>query len=277
VKWRLGLDTYTLHRALTAKDEKLRMNLWWVLENLDKYGLSGAQIDPSHFPGDDDQTLKRLDKLVETKGYWFEFGMWRHHPVELEQRCRMTARFGGKAVRTFFCDQTTSVKEREKALAEGVDPMRKAGDIAARHNTLIAIENHGDYTGPELATFLDKVNHPRVGACLDTGNSLFRKEDPVECARVLAPYSYSMHLKDWDMTFDADGRSRWTERIFGQGQVPIKQVLRIVADAKPDVYVALETPVWDSGDESETVAREWRHFQNCTRAAKRLLTDLQLL
>jgi len=275
--WRLGLDTYTLHRALTAKNAKLRLNLWWLLEHLEDYGLSGAQIDPSHFPGDDEPTLRRLDALAAKKGYWFEFGMWRWHPVEIEQRCRLTARFGGQAVRTFFCDQITSPEEREKAMVEAESPMREAGDIAAKYGVDIAIENHGDYTGPELAAFLDRVNHPRVGACLDTGNSLFRKEDPIQCARTLAPYTRSMHLKDWTMAFTPDGHSRWTETVLGKGEVPLKQVLEIVAAVRPDLYVALEAPVWPSKDEAETVSREWKHFVACARAANRLLADLCLV
>ena len=276
-RWRFGLDTYTLHRALTAKDPKLRLNLWWLLEHLEDYGLTGAQIDPSHFPGDDEHTLQRLDALVAKKDTWFEFGMWRWHPVEIEQRCRLTARFGGKAVRTFFCDQTTSVTEREKAMVDARGPMREAGDIAERYGVNIAIENHGDYTGSELAAFLDRVDHPRVGACLDTGNSLFRQKDPIQCARVLAPYAFSMHLKDWTMAFGPDGRSRWTEKVLGEGEVPLTQVLAIVAAAQPDLNVVLETPVWPGEDEAETIQREWNHFLACTKAGKRLLSELQLI
>lgn len=270
----LGLDTYTLHRSLTAKDPRNKRDLWWVLDQLDSHGLEGVQIDPSHFPGDDEATLGRLASVVRPRGHYLEFGMGGWDPKRLEQRIKLTARFGGRAVRTFCGGETSSPEEIANYLKWAPPALREAARAADQYDVNIAVENHGDLTAAQMKTLLDAVGHPRVGACLDTGNSLFRKEDPIECARILAPYVRSMHLKDWTMNFRPDGTPEWKEAVLGTGQVPVREVLQIATEATPGLYIALEAPVRPSSDEAETVEREWRQFVANARIARELLADL---
>lgn len=274
--WKLGLDTYMLHRSLTAEDPGLRRDLFSVLELLNHHGLAGAQIDPSHFPGDDEKTLDRIRSIVEPRGLYVEFGMGGWDPTRMEQRIKLTSRFGGRALRTFLSGENATWEQLKEWMNYAEQPFKQIGDVAARHNVWVAIENHGDFTGPQLREFLQRVDHPRVGACFDTGNSLWRKEDPIECARILAPYAFSMHLKDWTMTFDADDKPHWTEKVIGTGQIPVVEVLKIVAAEQRELYVALESPAAPGKDEKETVEREWRNFVTCTKAAHRILKDLEL-
>lgn len=273
-KPRLGLDTYTLHRCLTAKEPKNRKDLWWVLDQLEEHGLEGVQIDPSHFPGDDEKTLERLASVVGPRGHYVEFGMGGWDPARLEQRGKLTVRFRGRAVRTFCGGETNTQEEIANYLKWAPPALRQAAEAAERYGFDIAVENHGDFTSAQLKALLDAVGHPRVGACLDTGNSLFRKEDPLTCARTLAPHVKSMHLKDWTMSFRPDGVPEWKEAVLGTGQVPIKEMLRIATDASPGLYIALEAPVQPSDDETETVQREWRQFEANARAARKLLAEL---
>ena len=234
-RWKLGLDTYTLHRSLTAKDPKLHRDFFAMLEMLDDHGLDGVQIDPSHFPGDDPKTLDRIRSIVEPKGLYVEFGMGGWDPMRMEQRIKLTSQFGGRALRTFFSGENATWTQLKEWMNYAEQPFKQIGDVAAKHNVWVAIENHGDFTGPQLRDFLERVNHPRVGACFDTGNSLWRKEDPIECAKALAPYAFSMHLKDWTMTFDANDKPHWTENVLDTGQIPVTEVLKIVAAKQPEL------------------------------------------
>jgi len=271
---RLGLDTYTLHRSLTAKDSGNRRDLWWVIDRLGELGLSGLQIDPSHFPGDDEATLQRLESAVRPRGYYVEFGMGGWDPERLKRRIQLTARFGGRAVRTFCGDERATPQQIAGYLQWAPPALRQAAEAADEYGVSIAVENHGDFTASELKSLLDRVGHPRVGACLDTGNSLFRKEDPLECARALAPYARSMHLKDWTMTFGPDGAPMWKEAVLGTGQVPVREILRIVLAHKRDLFIAVETPIQPGEDETETVRREWEHVAANAAAARRMLAEL---
>ncbi len=276
-RFRLGLDTYMLHRTLTAEDPKNRRDLWWVLDHLGEVGLTGLQIDPSHFklvPGDDEASLERLESVVGPKGYYVEFGMggWDHK--RMARRVRLTARFGGKALRTFCGSETNTQEELANYIKWAAPGLRQAAEMTEDCDVYIAVENHGDFTSAQLKELLDLVGHPRVGACLDTGNSLFRKEDPLECAKVLAPYARSMHLKDWFMTHLPDGTPQWKGAVLDEGEVPIAEILTLVAAHHPDLYIALENPVQPTGDEAETVRREWDHLVASAAAAHRILADL---
>jgi hypothetical protein len=76
------------------------------------------------------------------------------------------------------------------------------------------------------------------------------------------------------MSFGPDGHPVWKEAVLGQGQVPIKQVLRIVLAERPDLFIAVETPVRAGDDEGETVRREWQHAVANAAAARQLLAEL---
>ena len=273
-QFKLGLDTYTVHRSLTAKNPELRADLWSLLEQLEGLELDGLQIDSSHFPGDDVPTLERLREAVEPRGYYIEFGMGGWDVRRMKERMAMTAAFGGRAVRTFCGSERTTPDELELYTKLAVPAFREAAAFADKYKVAIAVENHGDFTSAQLKDLLDQVGHPRVGACLDTGNSMFRREDPLECARTLAPYALSMHLKDWTMSFDDNGEPHWKEAVIGEGAVPVAAILEIVAARKPDLYIALENPVSPGDDEKETVQREWRHLKASAAAARRILRAL---
>lgn len=268
---RLGLDTYTLHRQLSAEDPSLRRDLWWVVDQLEPNGLTGLQIDPSHFPGTDADTLDRLYAVTVDRGHYVEFGMGGWDVKRMEERIKLTARFGGRALRTFCGGERDGPEKIEIYFKYAPGALAEAGKIAEDHNVDIAVENHGEFTSVQLRDLLEKADHPRVGACFDTGNSLFRKEDPLVAAKNLAPWTSSMHLKDWVMRFDDQGHPVWEERVLGQGEVPIAACLDIILAEKPDLYIALETPVSPSKDEAETVEREYEHFRACAAAARRIL------
>lgn len=259
-RFRFGLDTYTVHRTLSAKDPELRRDLFWLIGELEGLGLGGLQIDPSHFPGDDPDVLRRLEEAVRPHRYYLEFGMGGWDVGRMAERIRLTAKFEGRALRTFCGSEKSTPEELRRFIEWSAPAFKEAATAADEHGVDIAVENHGDFTSRQLQELLDRVDHPRVGACLDTGNSLFRREDPLECARRLAPYTRSMHLKDWTMVHLPDGTPQWKEAVLGEGQIPLLDILREVAKHNDEIYVAVENPVVPSADEAETVKREQRHL-----------------
>ncbi len=266
-----------LHHSLTAKDPKHRLDLWRLIDRLDEVGLTGLQIDPSHFklvPGDDEAALKRLASIRDAKGYYFEFGMGGWDVPRMIERIKLTARFGGGALRTFVSSENASQEDLAKWVKMAAPALREAGKTAEEYNVRIAVENHGDFTSVQLKELIDMAGHPRVGVCLDTGNSLFRKEDPLECAKRLAPYTYSMHLKDWFMSHTPDGKPHWKGAVLGEGTVPVFEILKLVAEHHTDLYIALENPIHPVKDEVKTVAREWQHLVASAAAANRMLAEL---
>lgn len=269
--WKLGLDTFTFHRTLTARDPANRRDIWWIIDLAHEHGLEGLQIDPSHFPGDDETTLKRLASVVGPRHMYIEFGMGGWDPTRMRHRIELTARFGGKALRTFCGGEVSTQEQIENYLKWAPPALHDAADAAEKHSVYIAVENHGDFTAEQMKRLIEAADHPMIGVCFDTGNALFRKENPLACARTLAPITRSMHLKDWRMSFDEGGHPVWKETPFGEGEGKVEAALGIIDPKSKGLYIAIENPVAPSDDEAETVQREMKHFLHTVEAAKDML------
>jgi sugar phosphate isomerase/epimerase len=72
----------------------------------------------------------------------------------------------------------------------------EASKIAADEGVIIALENHGDFSGPELAQLFDEVDSEYLRCALDTGNSVAVFSDPVADATALLPWIVTTHMKD---------------------------------------------------------------------------------
>jgi sugar phosphate isomerase/epimerase len=72
----------------------------------------------------------------------------------------------------------------------------KFADAVASSGVTIALENHCDYRGHEIASIVQRANRPNLRVQIDTGNAFSVFEEPVDCAQALAPYTVSAHLKD---------------------------------------------------------------------------------
>lgn len=103
---------------------------------------------------------------------------------------------------------------------------------------LLALENHTDYRGHEIAAMVGKANRPNLWAQLDTGNAFCVFEDPVDCARALAKWTVSVHLKDVKVTtFVPSGPTagiRGEAVPLGQGMVDNVAILQILTEQAPD-------------------------------------------
>ena len=74
--------------------------------------------------------------------------------------------------------------------------LRQAAPLAEDRGMIIAIENHCDFSGKEIATIIQEVGSPAVRAALDTGNSFTVFCDPMDDLLALAPLTVTTHLKD---------------------------------------------------------------------------------
>ena len=125
--------------------------------------------------------------------------------------------------------------------------LRRLAPIAERHAVMLAVENHADYRGHELAAVLEEVDSPAVGAKLDTGNAFAAVEDPTEAARALAPFVFATHVKDVRVESEPWGRKDQVpetalipngllvmlEVALGQGHVDFDTILPLLAERGP--------------------------------------------
>ena len=111
-----------------------------------------------------------------------------------------TACLSGRRYETF--DTMESFKEFKK---NSIASLERAEPIVRKHQMKLAIENHKDWRIDEMITILNGIGSKWVGVTLDTGNNISLLEDPMEVVKGLAPYSFSVHLKDMAVEEYEDG------------------------------------------------------------------------
>jgi len=110
-------------------------------------------------------------------------------------------------------------------------------DRVAGTGAVLGLENHCDYRGHEIATIVSTANRPNLKVQLDTGNAFSVFEEPVDCAKALARYTVSVHLKDLHVTPFAPEPCRGTRGVsvpLGEGHVDNATICQILQDESPD-------------------------------------------
>lgn len=126
------------------------------------------------------------------------------------------------------------INERLSLLARNLAAL---ADAVAGDGLTICLENHCDYRGHEIATIVTEANRPNLRVQIDTGNAFSVFEDPIDCARALAPYVVSCHLKDIQVTPFAPQPCRGSRAVavpLGEGHVDNAAICQILQDQSPD-------------------------------------------
>ena len=103
----------------------------------------------------------------------------------------------------------------------------------------LAVDNHGLITneGDPFFAMLQKINHPLVGANLDTMNFRWWGNEIEDCNRfyeLLAPHALHVHLKD-----GFDSRDDYKGAALGEGEIVLQHALTCLKNAGYDgVYTA---------------------------------------
>src|SRR5512142_2670802 len=81
---------------------------------------------------------------------------------------------------------------------------------------------------------LEKANRPNLKAQIDTGNAYTVFEEPVDCAKAMAKWVVSVHLKDIKGTPLIMGMSVAETVPLGLGMVDNVTICQILAEQAPD-------------------------------------------
>jgi sugar phosphate isomerase/epimerase len=121
----------------------------------------------------------------------------------------------------------------------GKQSLALARPVAEKHEIRMAIENHKDLRSVELLELIEKHDSPFVGICLDTGNSIALLEPPQETADLLAPHTFTTHVKDMGVEEYADG-FLLAEVPLGTGFLDIPGLITAVRKHRPNIHLNLE-------------------------------------
>ena len=133
-----------------------------------------------------------------------------------------------------------------------------AAPVAQNAGVRICLENHTEAFSDEVLWIINRVDHPCVGVCVDTNNSLMVGEDPLTAIRKLAPVSFTNHFSDHRIVFDQYG-CRITGVAAGSGDVPMREAYQVIK-ANPNMKRLNIEVEFDPGADGREEARR-REYQ----------------
>ncbi len=123
-----------------------------------------------------------------------------------------------------------------------VQHLRALASEAAARGVRLGVES--TLPAAQVRTLLERVNSPIVGSYWDMANAMWLRYDPMEEVRTLGTLIAQVHAKEFKGTPTPDS-SRIYDGLnaapFGEGMVPIKEVLSALREVGYDGYVVLET------------------------------------
>lgn len=186
--------------------------------------------------------------------------------ARFEAEIRSAAEVGVQAVRTVVMpgrryEQFKSLAEVRAAEAKAVKMLELAAPIVTKHRVRLAVENHKDQRIDERLAVYKHLSCEYIGATVDTGNSFALLDDPYGAIEALAPFAFSVHLKDQALREDADG-FLLGDIPLGQGSFDLRRMIEIVKRAKPDVRLSLELITRDALKVPCLTDRYWATLPN---------------
>ena len=129
--------------------------------------------------------------------------------------------------------------EWREFVARSKDGIRRMVALAERARLPVAMENHKDWTGEELAALMKEYSSEYLGVCLDFGNNLSLLDDPYEVVEALAPYTISTHMKDSRVSMGTN-KLLLGDVVLGDGVLDIARILELLRKGGRNPRLSLE-------------------------------------
>jgi len=181
----------------------------WFVNRMAELGCRSAQ---TFGITSDPDLLKRLHDLCQQKDVELDcgaagvFGLTgpdaQASRAQLLESISIAQQLGTRIIRTGYghLNVATSRFAKDRPLGDHlqflVDNLKEAARIIEDQGMLLAIENHCDFSGRELAQVFEAVGSKSVGCALDTANGFTVFSDTSDDIRALAPYTITTHMKD---------------------------------------------------------------------------------
>jgi sugar phosphate isomerase/epimerase len=249
VRSRLGLVIYdcALRRKWFQQREPKR-NLFeplTFLRHCREVGASGMQAALGVLDG---EQVKSLRAYAEEHSLVIDGIV--HPPKDQQDLARFEAEIRTasevrvQAVRTVVIpgrryEQFQSLKDFREAAAKAEAMLKLARPVVEKHRVRLAVENHKDQRLDERIALLKEVKSDFIGVCVDTGNNVALLDDPYETVEALAPFAFTVHLKDQAVRETDDG-FLLGDIPLGQGCFDLARMVNALQKARPEVRFMLE-------------------------------------
>jgi len=136
-------------------------------------------------------------------------------------------------------ERFSSRDDWERWQVRTVAVLRRVEPVLARLRVQLAVENHKDWRAEEQAAVFRALDSPWIGVCLDFGNNLSLLEDPLDVARILAPWILTTHVKDMGLRTDPEG-FLLSEVPLGTGCLDVPGLVALCRASRPEAGFFLE-------------------------------------
>lgn len=155
------------------------------------------------------------------------------------------------------------------SIQEVITVINKFEKELSKHKIHLCIENHDRFLAKEFEKIIQGVGSNYVGICLDTVNSMGAGEGMETVIETLAPYTYNLHLKEFEirrvwhmMGFIIEGKP------LGEGMLPIDYILKKLHKRCKSMILEQWVPQQDTIE--KTVQTEWNWGQKSIKVLKKL-------
>lgn len=185
--------------------------------------LSLNNADYRHLGGREPWRMDRLRDHLAALRFSLEVDTSGTAPDHMAEMLRVAHRMGATSLRTY----TRHAGTPAEMLAATARDLAQVAPLAADLDVVIVLENHEDFTGPELAQIVETVGHPALRILYDYGNSQMVLEDPEAALAAVLPHVHSVHVKDHVMVRPKDaGRLTVAGVPLGDGALPLVALTR---------------------------------------------------
>lgn len=233
------------YRKMKSSKYPAYANALEMIEHFNSLGFRGAQLT---MHGLDSKLAKKILKRRKELNFFMEgqiklpkdegdvarFDQQVQETKAMEVDIIRTVCLSGRRYENFDSKEAfqnfRSASEKSLQLAEPI--MRK-------HKMRLAVENHKDWRTDEFLEILKNMDSEWIGVTLDTGNNLSLLEDPMEVVKALAPYAFTVHLKDMAVEEYEEG-FLMSEVNLGDGFLDIQRMISVLRKHNPDIRFNLE-------------------------------------
>jgi len=257
---KLGLSSYSLHQAISAKQMTMTDMIAWAAE----HGCEHAEIVPLGFEMTEalaDEFKAKADACgIELSNYAIGANFLRESEAEYEQEIArvmrevdLAARLGVRRMRhDVASSDDLSIVNFNRQLDRLAAACRRIADHAAQYGITTSVENHGFFIqhSDRVQALVHAVDRPNFRTTLDIGNFLCVDEDPLSAVKKNLPIASMVHIKDFyyrpagselgDGWFKTSNGNYLRGAIAGHGDLRMRETIRAIKESGYDGYVSLE-------------------------------------
>ena len=271
----LGLHTYSLYLhgigqawAGFELPWPRQLTTFELMDEIVRLGLDGIHLDDAVLESLEQSYLQEVRAAAVERGLYLEynfsmdfgaFGIGIQHA--LEEAIATAHALGADVVKVSMDLRRPRPLAASRFHPEVVAQMqafahqlKTAAPMAASAGISIGVENHCDSFSEEILWLLDQVNHPAVGACIDTVNALMVMEDPMTAIANLAPRAVTNHFRDDRIELQRYG-FKLTGAAVGDGDIDMRSAYEIFCTKSTMQRINIETEMEIPLNNKETALR----------------------